>query len=170
MAAPDMSSKDLLDKLYRGLDTVPAVEAEMDARELRTLADEQVAEMLAPDRKAAPAQLASDAPASRTKLVRSPLVILCGIAVAGTIAAAALRESDTRPAPPPAVVPEPPPPPPPLMEVAEVIPVLPKDVVLRNPFDRTEVFKFPPGTSKEEARRQMATQLLERARERGMRR
>ena len=37
---------------------------------------------------------------------------------------------------------------------------------MTNPFDRTEVFEFPPGTSKAEARESIANVLLERARER----
>jgi len=36
-----------------------------------------------------------------------------------------------------------------------------------NPFDKTEKFTFPPGTSKAEAREQMANLLLQRAVERG---
>jgi hypothetical protein len=39
-------------------------------------------------------------------------------------------------------------------------------VVLVNPFDATETFTFPPGTSKADARDQMATLLLKRAVER----
>ena len=39
-------------------------------------------------------------------------------------------------------------------------------VEVRNPFDKTEVFKFPPGTSKGHARDQMAQLLLQRAIER----
>jgi hypothetical protein len=35
-----------------------------------------------------------------------------------------------------------------------------------NPFDATERFTFPPGTSKADARDQMATLLLQRAMER----
>jgi hypothetical protein len=36
-------------------------------------------------------------------------------------------------------------------------------VVLVNPFDATETFTFPPGTSDADAREQMATMLLKRA-------
>jgi hypothetical protein len=38
---------------------------------------------------------------------------------------------------------------------------------LRNPFDATEVFEFPAGTGKTEAREAVAKRLLERARDRG---
>jgi hypothetical protein len=38
---------------------------------------------------------------------------------------------------------------------------------LVNPFDATEKFTFPPGTSKADARDQMASLLLQRATERG---
>ena len=40
MAEREMSGKALLNKLYHGLDTMPTVEAEMDARDLRRLTDE----------------------------------------------------------------------------------------------------------------------------------
>lgn len=39
-------------------------------------------------------------------------------------------------------------------------------VRLRNPFDRSEVFEFPPGTSRQEARQALAEMLLARAHER----
>jgi hypothetical protein len=39
-------------------------------------------------------------------------------------------------------------------------------VRIRNPFDRSEVFEFPAGTSSQEARQKMVETLLERARER----
>jgi hypothetical protein len=39
-------------------------------------------------------------------------------------------------------------------------------VLVRNPFDRTEVFEFPAGTSKAESREKVAALLLQRARER----
>jgi hypothetical protein len=44
---------------------------------------------------------------------------------------------------------------------------LPEPLRMSNPFDRSEVFEFPPGTSKAEARESIANVLLERARERG---
>ena len=40
MAQREMSGKALLDKLYCGLDTMPAVEAEMDAGNSRRLTDD----------------------------------------------------------------------------------------------------------------------------------
>jgi hypothetical protein len=40
-------------------------------------------------------------------------------------------------------------------------------LVLTNPFDPTENFTFPSGTSKADARDQMATLLLQRAADRG---
>jgi hypothetical protein len=39
-------------------------------------------------------------------------------------------------------------------------------VRIRNPFDRSEVFEFPPGTSRQEARQAVADMLLQRALER----
>jgi hypothetical protein len=166
MSKREMSSKELLDQLYRGLDSVPAVEAEISAEELRRLAP------MPPSDPSAPVEMPDDDDDDeddtpvRSKLVRSPLVVLCGIAVAGTIAAAALRDSERRPVPaPPAPVVQQAPVAPPPVQVANVAPPEP-DVVLTNPFDRTEKFTFPPGTSKADAREQMADLLLKRAIER----
>ena len=171
MAQREMSGKALLDKLYSGLDTMPVVEAEMNARDLRRLTDDflgKPTELIATRHKpAATSPAARNArPASRTRRLRSPLLVLFSVALAGTIAAAALRESDKRaalPPPPPVVVPVEAPPPP--VQVAESPP--PEPVVLVNPFDKTEKFTFPPGTSKADAREQMANLLLQRAVERG---
>ncbi len=58
-----------------------------------------------------------------------------------------LAQMDEAPRPPAAVVAEPP-------------------VRLRNPFDKHEVFEFPPGTTPEAAHAAMADTLLARARER----
>jgi hypothetical protein len=170
MAKQEMSGKALLDKLYSGLDTMPAVEAEMDAGDLRRLNDEFLGKPTEPTasgrRPATASRVASDArSASRVRILRLPLLILGSVALVGVIAAGALRESDKRaavPPPPPAVVPVSAPPPP--VQAAELPP--PEPVVLVNPFDATEKFTFPPGTSKADARDQMASLLLQRATER----
>src|SRR5688500_15127992 len=152
MAQQEMSGKALLDKLYSGLDTMPAVEAEMSAGDLRRLTDELLGkptEPTASDRRPATAsRVAPNArPASRARIVRLPLLVLCSVAVVGVIAAGVLRESDQRaalPPPPPAVITVSAPPPP--VQPAELAP--PEPVVLKNPFDASETFTFPPGTSK----------------------
>jgi hypothetical protein len=170
MAEREMSSKALLDKLYSGLDTMSTVEAEMDARDLRRLTDDflgKPTELTASGQHLAAARPAAcnARSASRARKLRSPLVVLFSVALAGTITAGVLRESDKRtalPAPPPAVAPASIPPP--SVQPAEVAP--PEPVVLVNPFDASETFTFPPGTSKADARDQMATLLLQRAIER----
>jgi hypothetical protein len=170
MAEREMSSKALLNKPYGGLDTMPAVEAEMDASDLRRLTDDflgKPTEETASGRRPATASRAAckAQSASRARVVRSSLVVLISLAVAGMIAAGALRASDKRaalPPPPPAVVPASVPSP--SAQPAELAP--PEPVVLVNPFDATETFTFPPGTSKADARDQMATLLLQRAMER----
>ena len=147
MAQREMSGKALLDKLYSGLDTMPVVEAEMNASDLRRLNDDflgKPTEQTAAGRQpAAPSPAALKArSASRARIVRSSLVILCSVAVAGVIAAGVLRESDKQaalPPPPPAVVPASVPPQ--AMQPAELPP--PEPVVLVNPFDATETFTFP---------------------------
>lgn len=169
MAQQEMSGKALLDKLYSGLDTMPAVEAEMDAGDLRRLTDELLGKPTEPTasgrRTATAPRAASNAqPASRVRMLRLPFLILSSVALVGTIAAVTLRESDQRaalPPPPPAVVPVSVPPP--SVQPAELPP---EPVVLVNPFDATEKFTFPPGTSKADARDQMASLLLQRAAER----
>jgi hypothetical protein len=171
MAERQMSGKALLDKLYGGLDTMPAVEAELDARDLRRLTDDFLGKPTQPTASGQHPATASPAAVnarstSRARILRSSLVVLFSVALAGVIAAGTLRESDKRaalPPPPPAVVPVAEPQPP--VQTAELPP--PEPVVMVNPFDRTEKFTFPPGTSKADARDQMATLLLQRAMERG---
>ena len=170
MAQREMSGKALLDKLYGGLDTMPAVEAEMDARDLRRLTDDflgKPTEAAASGRHTATASPAAfnARSASRARRLRLPLGVLFSVVLAGVIAAGVLHESDQRaavPPPPPAVVPASVPPQ--AVQAAELPP--PEPVVLVNPFDATETFTFPPGTSKADARDQMAAMLLQRATER----
>ena len=170
MAEREMSGKVLLNKLYNGLDTMPAADA---ARDFRRLNDDflgKPADLTASGQHAADSSVgaAKARSGSRSKIVLSSLAILCVVAVGGVIAAGALRESDKQAA---ALAPPPPaatniPMPAPLEQPAEVAPP-PEPVVLVNPFDRTEKFTFPPGTSKADAREQMAAMLLQRAVERG---
>jgi hypothetical protein len=172
MAQRELSGKALLDKLYSGLDTMPVVEAEMNARDLRSLTDEFLGKPAEPTasghRPAAASPAAVNARSgSRARTLRLPLLVIASVALVGVIAAAALREPEKRvaalPAPPPAVVAASEPPP----EVQPAELPAPEPVVLVNPFDRTEKFTFPPGTSKADARDQMAAMLLQRAAERG---
>jgi len=160
MAGRELSGKDLLDQLYRGLDTVQpnAVEAELDAHELLGIAPVRPADASA--KAFAPRKTT----ASPAKIVRASLMIMCGIAVAGVIAAAVLHESEPDIAPLAMVVALPPPEPLPV-QLADLAPPQP-EVVLANPFDPSEKFTFPPGTSKADAREQMANLLLQRAVER----
>jgi len=170
MAEREMSGKALLDTLYRGLDTMPTLEAEMSAGDLRRLTDDFLGKPKEVTTSGQHATTASSAASnarsvSRAPMMRSALVVLVLVAVAGMIAVGALRESDKRaalPAPPPAVVPAPEP----ALPVQPEEVVAPQQVVLVNPFDATETFTFPPGTSKADARDQMATLLLQRAVER----
>jgi hypothetical protein len=172
MAERELSGKALLDKLYSGLDTMPKVEAEKNARDLRRLTDEFLGKPVEPtatgEHRATPSPAAVEArSASGAKLLRSSLVVVLSVGLVGVIAAAALRGSDKRaalPPPPPVAIPAPEPPPP--VQIAAEVPP-PEPVVLTNPFDKTEKFTFPPGTSKADARDQMAALLLQRAVERG---
>jgi hypothetical protein len=170
MAKQEMSGKALLDKLYSGLDTMPAEKAAMDARDHRRLTDDflgKPTESTSGEHVATSRSAVSARSGSRTKLVLSSFAALGLLALGGVMAAGALREPDKQaaalPPPPAAVVPVSEPAP--VAQVAEAPP--PEPVVLVNPFDKTEKFTFPPGTSKAEAREQMATMLLQRAAERG---
>jgi hypothetical protein len=51
---------------------------------------------------------------------------------------------------------------------AELSEVAHLPTLFRNPFDASEVFEFPPGTSEDAARESVAELLLSRARERGV--
>ena len=172
MAQRELSGKALLDKLYTGLDTMPKVEGKNDARDLRRLTDEFLGKPM--DLTATGQYAATPSPGARkarsasgAKILRSSLVVVLSVGLVGVIAAAALRGSDKRAAlpPPPPVVAPAPEAPPPVQTVAEAPP--PEPVVLVNPFDKSEKFTFPPGTSKADARDQMAAMLLQRAVERG---
>ena len=77
MAQREMSGPALLDKLYSGLDRMPAVEAEIDAGDLRRLSDEFLGKPTEPTasgrRPATASRAASNArPASRVRMLRLP--------------------------------------------------------------------------------------------------
>lgn len=109
----------------------------------------------------------------RPAMSRIQLAILLGsVAVASALLTAVTYIATTRsvrPAPvaasvvssPPAPVIVPPPPPPPASSTEPAEPVR-----FVNPFDRKEVFEFPAGTSKADARNAVAELLYERAQER----
>lgn len=83
------------------------------------------------------------------------------LVVAGGVAHLAAKQN---PEPAPVVrAPAPSPPPPPVEPPAPVG----EPVLFKNPFDRTEVFEFPPGTTRDEARDAVAKALMERAHGRG---
>jgi hypothetical protein len=93
------------------------------------------------------------------------VAVACAAAVAALAAVVYLYQFSVESAPPPAVaVP---------IDIDPVIPSVQKAVFvgpvvrIKNPFDKREVFEFPPGTSKAEAQDAVAKLLLERAIERG---
>src|SRR5262245_54327485 len=150
MAQQEMSGKALLNKLYGGLDTMPA-EAAMDARDFRRLTDDFLGKPTDPTATGQHSATASqaddddddddDAPrTSRTKMLGASLVVVCLVGLAGFMTVSALRKTDKQaaalPPPPPAVVAAPVPAP--VEQVAATPP--PEPVVLTNPFDRTEKF------------------------------
>lgn len=88
--------------------------------------------------------------------------VAAALVVAGSIAHLAARQSRA-----PAVLVQASPEPPPPLPAQPPAPVAQEPVLLRNPFDRSEVFDFPPGTSEAEARDAVAKVLFERAQSRG---
>jgi hypothetical protein len=93
--------------------------------------------------------------------------LLIGAAIAAVLVVlggvAHLAAKQTPVSAPVAQAPRPTPPPPP----ADAPAPAGAPVLFRNPFDRTEVFEFPPGTTQAEARDAVAKALMERARGRG---
>jgi hypothetical protein len=88
--------------------------------------------------------------------------VAAALVVAGSIAHLAAKPSRA----PPVLIKTSPEPPPPLEEPPPA-PVAREPVLLKNPFDRNEVFEFPPGTTEAEARDAVAKVLFERAQSRG---
>lgn len=134
----------------------------------------QRAQTAAPAVESTPASPASASPFPRPRLQAPagtrfrlwPLAL--GAAVLGITAAigwwaAAQRAAALNPPAPAVTSPAPAPILPPPAAPAE--PPAPP-VQVRNPFDATEVFEFPAGTSETEARKAVAEQLLQRARDR----
>lgn len=101
----------------------------------------------------------------RNRIIKLTAAGAVGVAAVVIAVASAVHQSSPRPrwAPPP-----------PLPPVAAVTapaaptpePVAEPPVQYRNPFDRSEVFEFPAGTSRDDARKAVAEILLQRAQER----
>jgi hypothetical protein len=173
-----LTAEELLEHLYRGLNMEPDVQTEMDAQDLRELVPGESLEPTQPIDPPAPAApppaAASPAPASvennaaaaEARRARARLILGFTVVLTGAIVTAALYESPvpretgesyTRVA---------------LASVeraggwlepasAEAPPVL-----FANPFDESEIFEFPAGTSEHDARDAVAGYLLKRAMER----
>jgi hypothetical protein len=94
--------------------------------------------------------------------------VVCAAAVAAIVGVVYLyKYSESRPpvAPAAATIPAAKPVIPPVPAVKKAVPAGPV-VRVANPFDKREVFEFPPGTSQEEARDAVAKLLMDRATER----
>jgi hypothetical protein len=118
--------------------------------------------MLSPQQMSA---FAKDADIAAAQHHRSRILIGAAIAavvlVSGGVAHLAAKQSPVQPVATQSARPLPPPPP----AVPAAVPDGP--VLYKNPFDRSEVLEFPPGTTQDEARDAVAALLLERARGRG---
>jgi hypothetical protein len=93
--------------------------------------------------------------------------ILIGAAVAAVLVVlGSVAHLAAKPTPVPApVIQAPPPAPPPPAEEPPAAAAEP--VLFKNPFDRSEVFEFPAGTTQQEAREAVARLLMDRAHGRG---
>lgn len=109
--------------------------------------------------------LAQGTKADTSQQHRSRLLIGAAVAVVsillGSVAHLAAKQ---KPVAPPVVQSTPLPPAP--LSVEDPVPVG-EPVLYKNPFDRTEVFEFPAGTTQAEARDAVAKLLMERAQGRG---
>jgi hypothetical protein len=109
--------------------------------------------------------LANSTRIDATQHHRSRIIICAVIAavlvVSGGVAHLAAKQRPVHPAVVRASTPQPPPTPvePPAPAAAPVL--------FKNPFDHSEVFEFPPGTTQDEARDTVAKLLLDRAQGRG---
>jgi hypothetical protein len=135
------------------------------------LSAEEVKSLLRPrltlaERRAAreAAAVAAKSPSKRASAWQIGAVA-CAAAVAAIAGVVYLYKFSAAPVPPPAVVVpvEIDPVTPSVQKLAAVGPV----IRIKNPFDKREVFEFPPGTSKAEAQDAVARLLLERAIDRG---
>jgi hypothetical protein len=139
-------------------DDEDTIELELSADEMRRLS-----------RAAKEAQASSPIPAGKRRFHLWPVTFAAALVGIAAIIA-------WRPDPPPRFVPRIAPTP----VVASALPAASEPAVLaqsqepqgppvrvKNPFDATEVFEFPAGTTRAEARRKIAEQLLQRAVDRG---
>ena len=102
-----------------------------------------------------------DATQHRKSRVALGAAIAAVLVVLGGVAHLAAKQKRV---PPPVVrAPAPPPAPAPVEAPAPVG----EPVLFKNPFDRAEVFEFPPGTTQDEAREAVAKALMVRAQGRG---
>lgn len=101
------------------------------------------------------------APRAR-RISAAAIMLTVGVAVAAAAVAVIVpKERESEPAPVALA-----PPSPPAVEESAPAEVEGPLVRFKNPFDETEVFEFPPGTSREEARAAVADLLIMRAQER----
>jgi hypothetical protein len=143
-------------------------EIELSAEQLRGLtqtrrsaAPAANATLTAPSQAAA-AEIAAPPGVGRWKAAAAFTGMGSVLALAATIGYQGMRSAPAVPPPAPAVEQiEEPQPPQVIAQVSEEPPVL-----VPNPFDKSEVFEFPAGTTPDAARAAIADTLLERARER----
>lgn len=168
-----LTADELLEHLYRGLNMEPDVQTEMDAQDLRELVNEDALEQTQPvatasseeppPAAAGPASVEGNAEARRAKarLAFGFTVVLAGAIVAATLYENPVPDGSVSAFAKVALVSE--------QEANESPPVAgakAETVRFANPFDETEVFELPPGTSERDARDFVAGFLLERATQR----
>jgi hypothetical protein len=152
----EMSAAELLEHLYRGLNIEPDVQAEMDTQDLLQLGSMNETRSETQSSEPAASTQVETKPAPAQTQRPKGLAVGCTVLLIGAIVAGALYDYPAVDEPVPS-----------LTRVALVDTPTETDVVLfANPFDDTEVFEFPPGTSEHEARDIVAGLLLKRAMDR----
>jgi hypothetical protein len=159
MASPlDGSSAGLVDN-----EDQDTIELELSAEQVLALSQASVAEQPSPH--SAPPKHELSSTAKPDKKVRDRIALAVIVVVALSLVSAMVYLTTPPEAPAPVVE---------TLAAEQPLPEAPRlppadeeePVRLKNPFDAKEVFEFPPGTSKAEARDAVAALLLQRARER----
>jgi hypothetical protein len=149
-----LTAEELLDHLYRGLNMEPpAVQAEMDAQDLRELVKDDSLEPTQPIAPPSASPSDENDAAAEARRAKARLALGFTVVFTGAIVAGALYEppSTGKSAFNTATA---------WLESASVDR---EPVRFPNPFDESEVFEFPAGTTEQEARDAIAGFLLERA-------
>lgn len=152
-AIPD-DAQDRTERAVRAVDVTAAPHASGEPH----VADEPV--------RAPPQSATAQRASAARRLSGRHILFVLGVAAVAAAAVTLIGTTDTPPIDAPTQPSMPPATEEPAAEAAGPAEVEGPPVLFKNPFDDSEVFEFPPGTSREEARAAVADLLIMRARER----